>query len=279
MVGHLQVSNRARCQSAAGHSVDHREQPRRIQGRDRGERGRGGSGDHSGQPGVRVGGDGRQHRGNRREPSAGWFPARSFRRRTISTLTVIERYTVAVAGGANEARENRVTGKSDRSTSTSRRAKSPALATTFIDDFLHSERSPEFCVRNFSDSCPGKQEELSDIRDNRARFVNNPAASSMGTASLTFYDTGARSAVAGLCRRRRRPSPSCWRRAGSRRPTKPPAQSGVAVGTCQLTTVYENWQWRLCDSRFLRHPDLSSTQRSKDSNAGCEATEEPCVSP
>ena len=72
----------------------------------------------------------------------------------------------------------------------------------------------------------------------------------MGTGSLTFYDTGA----------------------VGRRKVVPPAQSafaellapcrfvsttiatgasGVAVGTCLLTTIYENWQWRLCDSRFL----------------------------
>jgi len=25
---------------------------------------------------------------------------------------------------------------------------------------------------------------------------------------------------------------------------------GIAVGTCQLTAVYENFQWRLCDSHF-----------------------------
>ena len=105
------------------------------------------------------------------------------------TLTVIERYTVAVPGGADETRENRDSRKATIHVNDSPR-EITALATTFIDDFLHSERSPEFCVRNFSDSCPGKQDELRDIRDNRARFVNNPAASSMGTPSIAFYDTG-----------------------------------------------------------------------------------------
>src|SRR6185436_6986472 len=103
------------------------------------------------------------------------------------TLTVIERYAVAAPGGGNEARENRVTAKATTHVNDSPREITD-LGTTFIDDFLHSERSPEFCVRNFSDSCQGKQDELNDIRENRAKFVNNPAASSMGPGSLTFYD-------------------------------------------------------------------------------------------
>jgi hypothetical protein len=164
-------------------------------------------------------------------------------------LTVIERYNVPIAGGASEARENRVTGRATLHVNESPREVTD-LATTFIDDFLHSERSPEFSVRNFSDSCPGKQAELNDIRDNRAKFVNNPAASSMGSGSLTFYDTGA-------VGRRRVVPPAESAFAELLAPcrfastTKATGASGVAVGTCQLTSVYENWQWRLCDSRFL----------------------------
>jgi hypothetical protein len=165
------------------------------------------------------------------------------------TLTVIERYTVAVAGAADEARENRVSGKATVHVNDSSR-EITALATTFIDDFLHSERTPEFCVRNFSDSCAGKQEELRDIRDNRARFTNNPAASSMGTGSISFYDSG------DIIRRKPAPPSQAGfaefvapcRFASTLKAT---GIAGVAVGTCQLTHVYENWRWRLCDSRFL----------------------------
>src|SRR4029077_8165544 len=113
------------------------------------------------------------------------------------------------------------------------------LGTTFIDDFLHSERSPELCVRNFSDSCQGKQDELSDIRENRAKFVNNPAASSMGAGSLTFYD------VAPVSRRKVVPAAQAGfaellapcRFAST---TKATGATGLAIGTCQLTSVYEN---------------------------------------
>jgi hypothetical protein len=169
------------------------------------------------------------------------------------TLTVIERYSVALPGGADETRENRTTGRATVHANDSTREVS-ALSTTFIDDFLHSERTPEFCVRNFSDSCPGKQAELSDIRQNRARFVNNPSASSMGPASILFYDSGSAN---------RRPVPASQalfaelsapcRFAATDRTT---GQPGVAVGTCLLNLIYESFQWRLCDSRF-QSPSLS----------------------
>ena len=139
-------------------------------------------------------------------------------------LTVIERYTVAVPGGADEARENRVSGKATVHVNDSSREVTD-LATTFIDDFLHSERTPEFCVRNFSDTCPGKQEELRDIRDNRANFVNNPAASSMGPG-IDHVLRQRQHAPRASRRRRRRASPNCSRRAASRRPPRPPAPRG-----------------------------------------------------
>jgi hypothetical protein len=163
-------------------------------------------------------------------------------------LTVIERYTVPLAGGGEETRENRSTGRATVHVNDSTREVN-ALSTTFIDDFLHSERTPEFCVRNFSNSCPGKQAELADIQQNRARFINNPGASSMGPASILFYDTGSTN---------RRPVPASQavfaeltapcRFAATDRAT---GQAGVAVGTCLLNHIYENFQWRLCDSRFV----------------------------
>jgi hypothetical protein len=171
------------------------------------------------------------------------------------TLTVVERYTVPADGGGEETRENRtasaVTVHVNDST-----AEITALGATFIDDFLHSERSPESCLRNFSDSCEGKQQELSDIRANRAMFVNNPAASSFGPASVGFFDSSSS---------RRQPVPASQapfaellapcRFAATNKTT---GVSGVAVGTCQLTAVYENWQWYLCDSHFLTPVGSSS---------------------
>ena len=171
-------------------------------------------------------------------------------------LTVIERYTVPVAGGGEEPRENRTSGTTTVHVNDSPR-EITGLAQTFIDDFIHSERSPDFCVRNFSNSCQGKQDELNDIRDNRRLFVNDPALSSMGSGSLGFYDIG------DVVRRKAVPATqagfaeflapcrfAATRIAGG--------AFSVSTGTCRLTSVYENFSWRLCDSNFLTGSGLTA---------------------
>jgi hypothetical protein len=181
-------------------------------------------------------------------------PAVTFPTAVDLTLTVIERYTVAVAGGGEEARENRATGKTTVHVNDSS-LEITALSTTFIDDFLHSDRSPEYCVRNFTDTCAvGKQSELNDVRDDRRLFINDPARSSMGSASIAFYDAAST----------KRPVPASQAAfADLRAPCRFAATSrttgefGIAIGTCQLTHVYENWQWRQCESHFL-NPTSSS---------------------
>jgi hypothetical protein len=175
------------------------------------------------------------------------------------TVTVIERYAVASAGGGEETRENRVTGTSTVHVNDSSR-EIATLATTFIDDFLHSDRAPEFCVRNFTESCANdKQMELNEIRDNRRLFINDPARSSVGPDSIAFYDA----------RSSRRPVPASQSTfADFRAPCRFAATStvtgvfGIASGTCQLTHVYENWQWRMCESHFL-NPSNSSAAFSR----------------
>jgi hypothetical protein len=165
------------------------------------------------------------------------------------TLTVVERYSVAIDGGSEETRENRVTKTATVHVNDST-AEITTLARTFIDDFLHSDRSPEFCVRNFTDSCAnGKRDELNDIRENRRLFLNDPAASSLGTGSIGFYDQGSSP---------RQPVPTSQSlfaeflapcRFASR--SRATGAFGIAIGTCRLTHVYEDWQWRQCESHFL----------------------------
>ncbi len=171
------------------------------------------------------------------------------------TLIVIERYTVAVAGGREETRENRATGKTTVHVNDSS-AEITALSTTFIDDFLHSDRSPEYCIRNFTDTCgAGKQSELNDVRENRQLFINDPARSSMGPSSIAFYDAAST----------KRPVPASQAafadlRAPCRFARTPKATGafGFTIGTCQLTHVYENWQWRQCESHLLDYTSTSA---------------------
>lgn len=143
-------------------------------------------------------------------------------------LTITEKYT---SGG--QAKENTVSGSTQVHYNDST-AETSKLSMDFLKDFTTYEVSPEQCVRNFSDSCRGKADELSDIRNNRALFViagGNFSVANVNlssdrtfaniTAPCTFYDT-----------------------------RKDNGKHETVVGTCRLTSVYEDWQWRLCESNF-----------------------------
>jgi hypothetical protein len=188
-------------------------------------------------------------------PTVRWrAPAVSGPTLATVTLTVIERYTATDADGRQDMRENRVMASTQVHVNDSTNEVT-VLATTFIDDFIHSDRSAAVCVRNFSDNCPGKQAEFNDITNDRAIFVINSGASGMGAGTITFYaDSSRRTAVA--------PGASTyavWQaRCTFTSTRKSTGVTGTTSGTCELTTVYENWQWYLCDSHFL-NPTSSVT--------------------
>jgi hypothetical protein len=155
-------------------------------------------------------------------------------------LTVLDRYTV---------REGRpiVFGENKATTSAkvyvnNTPAELQSLAFTFIDDFIHSERSPTYCVRNFSDSCRGKLDEFSDIVNNRIQFVIDANASTFTLRSISYFtpvnvpDQTTFATVRLNCH-----FVSTNRFTGV---------TGPAEGVCRLNNVYENHQWHLCDSLF-----------------------------
>jgi hypothetical protein len=103
-----------------------------------------------------------------------------------------------------------------------------------VDLFGDSNVSPEACMVDFSDTCKGKDDELSDIRDTRSQMVMRKAEaqvskiefhSSMNwaeiTAPCTFHDTS---------------------RANGR--------LHYASSNCLLTAVYDKPRWYLCDSHI-----------------------------
>jgi hypothetical protein len=157
------------------------------------------------------------------------------------TLTVIERYTVSDPDGRPETRENRSTASTTIRVNNSPRELT-TLAMTFVDDFVHSDRSPEYCVRNFSDSCSGKQEELSDITANRQKYIIYPEQSSYTLHSINFNTPGSVPTAATQSTVRVR-----CRFANTEKAT---GKFEIVTGTCRLEAIYENWQWRLCESRF-----------------------------
>lgn len=163
-------------------------------------------------------------------------------------LTVIEKYSTTDADGRTQTRENRVS-RSTMVHVNDSVAELSALALTFLDDFVHPERTPEFCVRNFSDNCRGKAEELSDIQRNRREFIIDPNRSSFRISSISYNTSGnvpsqaTFATVLAPC--------EFWST------EKATGVFGVARGTCRLTNVYEDFRWRLCESNFL--PPANST--------------------
>jgi hypothetical protein len=154
------------------------------------------------------------------------------------TLTVVERYTVTDPDGRPETRENRVAATTAIRVNNSQ-AELTSLVLTFLDDFVHSERSAAYCVRNFTDSCPGKQWEYDDITRDRENYVIDPARSSFSIASITYNrlpPTATRATVLAPC--------SFFSTSRST------GKSGTASGTCRLIAAYENWRWFLCESWF-----------------------------
>jgi hypothetical protein len=169
------------------------------------------------------------------------------------TLTVIERYTGTDSTGNPVASEHRVSAVTTVSVHDSPKEVAE-LATAFLTDFSTSSVSPEAAVRHFYTGCPGRQDELDDIRDNRAQYLITSYA--LGTPSVSI-DFG------GVCPFRSRTGDACisvsceWDST-----TRATGEKGTARGTCFLTSVYRESKWQLCDSNFQGQPgSLSSFMR------------------
>jgi hypothetical protein len=150
------------------------------------------------------------------------------------TLTVTENYT-----SAGQPKQNIVSSSVTVHYNDSV-AEATGIAVQFIKDFGTYTVTPEQCVRNFSDNCQGKQDELDQIKDNRANF--RIISAELRPAQVTFDVLLTSGVVDGLCVFF--VFPISGENAG--RPER-------VTGTCYLTTVYENFRWYLCDS-FFRPP-------------------------
>jgi hypothetical protein len=165
----------------------------------------------------------------------GWRPATTLVSPTQVEvrLTVIERYSVPV-GRTTETRENRTTSTVIVHANNSR-IELENLALAFLRDFGDSSNTAEFCVRNFTDRCRGKADELNDIRDDRQRYVI--ASYSVRVERIEVVGTTAY--IYAPCTFN-----SVDRRTGV--PLKP------SVGICALTAVYEPYRWWLCTSNYCQ---------------------------
>jgi hypothetical protein len=150
------------------------------------------------------------------------------------TLTVTERYTSAGVQKTNEVSKSVQTRYNDSVPEISN------LVTVFLNDFGNDSISPEQCVRNFSDSCPGKADELDDVKDVREDFIN--MGTTLGTQNINLNNSRTFAEVFVSCEFLSR--------------SRTTGIVGTAKGTCRLTAVYESFRWWLCDSNFITSSGL-----------------------
>lgn len=156
-------------------------------------------------------------------------------------LTVREVYGTAPAGGTRP--EHRVTGTSNPIRLHNSPREIGELSMRFLNDFATSSVSADACVRDFSDSCRGKADELNEIRDNRIRYdivSSSLRLRNVGVAQNRL--TGNSSVDCGFVSRYKVCPPN--------NPNCPIGGLESVSGSCLMTAVYEQNRWWLCQSNF-----------------------------
>ena len=118
------------------------------------------------------------------------------------------------------------------------------MALRFLRLFASSTVGSDLALQEFSDSCSGKRAEKSDIDDNRRDFTILSSSLTLSSARVTSPWSRGDARVRCSFSSRRVNCP-----AGSPSTCRVGATESVA-GDCNLTAVYEQQRWLLCDSTF-----------------------------
>ena len=158
-------------------------------------------------------------------------------------LTVVETYQTVNAQGLPVSAEHRVPGLfTVRLHASAKEVRD--MAVEFLTDFSQQRLSPDQVIRNFSDSCRGKGEERDDVVKNQRDFTIT-GFSVEGNPPVDV-------AFGGVCRDRGRTGDACtyvnvrWEST-----EKSNGRRWVTMGVDQVSAIYENSRWRLCDSDFF----------------------------
>jgi hypothetical protein len=132
------------------------------------------------------------------------------------------------------------------------------MSMRFLSNFADSTVSTATCLDDFSDSCRGKGEEKVDIDHNRAYYrvlvwsldlksvlVSSSRSSANMTVACSFTSRVESCSPSG-------PNVPACNKIGSIESVK---------GDCNLTAVYEQKRWWLCDSRFVSNGLLPASMR------------------
>jgi hypothetical protein len=120
-------------------------------------------------------------------------------------------------------------------------AEAQGVSLEFLRNFSDNSTTPQFCVKDFSDACPGKNAEIGDIeRVRRGRFITN----SVLTLQSATFNTGLTGGTVQIgCRF----DSTVVQKIDAQDPYFP-GDKVSAEGTCTLTLVYEAGLWKLCAS-------------------------------
>jgi hypothetical protein len=156
-------------------------------------------------------------------------------------LTIREVYGTPDAAGVRP--EHRVTASSPAVRVHDSPRELREMALRFLHDFADSGVSADECVREFSDSCRGKESEREDIEENREHF--RILSSSLDFDRVDIASDGMSAEMTVECEFR------------SRIRKCPDDEMGCVEGSieevegdCDLTAIYEDRRWWLCDSSF-----------------------------
>lgn len=160
------------------------------------------------------------------------------------TVTIIKPYVGADASGRPTSLEYRVSGTSAPIIVNDATREMKTMSEAFLAEFMDPGVAPQFCVRNFADSC-GKQQALQDVASARAGYSsamvkyefqmfvrsvgggNCTAADGSAACAMTIYDVQ-------------------W----IRRRATDGNQDSIA-GTEYFNGIYAENRWWLCGSKFV----------------------------
>ncbi len=164
-------------------------------------------------------------------------------------------YSFTVTVSENQPLHNTVTSAPVQVRYNDSKAEIGALGVRFLTVlFPDFSVTPSQAVQDFSDTCPGKAAEFSDVVQNRANFRILSGAFSVSSFSPIVVQPGlpAKDSLyepdfRGTCTFQDIPNGG---------------QQETVTGVCCMSAIYENWKWFLCDSNF------GPTCQTKPASAG-----------
>jgi hypothetical protein len=157
-------------------------------------------------------------------------------------LTVVETYGTAPQGGTRP--QHSVSAASPAVRVHDSPKELGELGLRFLSDFANSSVAPDAAVREFSDSCQGKRDERDDIEDNRRDYQVLSSRLDLSAARVTA--PWSRGEMTVRCEFSSQIK-NCPPGAGSH--CRVGAVERVE-GNCNMTAVYEQQRWMLCESTF-----------------------------